>query len=60
MTPPINGYALAGIPVSEEVRRDKPCLARIANHGGWCLLADGHEGDHLGRPTIATPAKGDG
>ncbi len=60
MTPTTNGRALAVVPVFEEVRRDKPCLARIANSGGWCLLQDGHDGDHLGRATASTPAKAGG
>ncbi len=30
----------------------KPCCARLPDDGGWCLLADGHAGDHVGRPQL--------
>jgi hypothetical protein len=28
----------------------KPCCARLSSFGGWCVLDDGHAGDHVGVP----------
>lgn len=28
----------------------KPCCARIPDEGGWCVLPDHHDGEHIGYP----------
>ncbi len=40
--------------------RSLSCCARIARDGamGWCLLPEGHAGDHLG--VLTTPPLADG
>lgn len=43
-----NGHG-RDVGIERELRAEKPCSARVdGDRGGWCLLAPGHPGSHIG------------